>query len=201
MKNNKPAKAEEKTTPEKVETETPVKTVAVPMTPEEQAIAARVSKVHSEWDQIKEEELVDFSLSVDSYALPVEAKKLQDDKKFAFRFIEMTPKRIDEITNKPHPAKWDVVNRTSHPELANYCDPVHGAVQKEDQILVYKPWKFHARYQETKTQIAVAKDESGSLEGKDGKTSELQAGVTRTEMKTGSQNKISGGDVVMSQDV
>jgi hypothetical protein len=50
------------------------------MTPEEQAIATRVMREQDSWENIKEEEMVDFSLSNDKFALPPEAQKLQNEK-------------------------------------------------------------------------------------------------------------------------
>ncbi len=202
MGNKKPVENTEKKTPdETIEKINPVENTekAPPLTTEEHAIAARVSKPQSDWENIKEEEMVDFSLSVDAYALPEEAQLLQNNKKFAFRFIAMTKKRIDQVTNWPHPARWEICNRNSHPELSKYFDPVHGAFQKEDQIMVYKPWAFHMRYQESKAKAAELKDQSRSLASKKDRIERRADGSTRVEYKVGEEHKIGGTDVVMQE--
>ncbi len=180
--------------------ETPVKEdiAAKQITHEEQAILSRVNRPKKDWNTISEEEMVDFNLGKNLLELPPEAKKLQDNKEYAFSWVERKPKRIDEVENYPPPMTWWVVNRTLCPELAYLCDPMTGGIHTLDQILVMKPWKLHKRYQDVKLSDAIEKDRSGTLEGKHGQKEELEPGVVRTEYVSGA--KIDGGDVVMATD-
>ncbi|MCP4585330.1 hypothetical protein [Pseudoalteromonas sp.] len=170
------------------------------LTPEEQAIAARVGKEQESWDSITEESMLDFSLAKNPYPLPKEAEKRRKSKEHAFRFIECKPSRIDEITNLEPPAKWWIANRTTTPYLAKYIDPAHGGIQIKDQILMVKPWKMEQIHQDAKKQIAKGKDDSGNIENRDGLKTD-KGEYTAKVTKDGERNeaKISGGDIVMAE--
>jgi hypothetical protein len=161
---HKPVKKEPVGTPETTTNETKLK----PLTSEEQAIAARVAAPAPDWTTITEESMGDFSLMGEPYPLPDEAAKRQGNKEFAYMFIEMTPKRIDEIRNFPVPLKWWICNATNTPYLSDRCDPVHGAVQVHDCILVFKPWWMHRKVQGAKMDLAASKDAAGVIQGKEG---------------------------------
>jgi hypothetical protein len=195
MSKNKPAQAEKKT-PEKTETNTETPANAErpkrQLTADEEALVARISKGGADWENITEESMLDFSLANDKYALPPEALKKQNDKEFAFRFIAKTSTRIDEIQSQPPPATWWVCNRTRAPFLAKYCDPLHGGIQREDQILVMKPWALHQRYQDAKAGIAQAKDKAGDLSTKDGKTKNIHSG--EVQYSAGAKAKLGDRD-------
>ena len=165
------------------------------LTSEEQAIFDRVSKSDADWDAIKEEDMLDFSLARDVYALPPEAKKRQDNKEYAFRCIEMTDKRIDQVTNWPAPLRWWICNRSTAPFLKGYFHPSHGGVQLEDQLLVMKPWHMHQLVQDKKRELSDAKNKAGDIAEKDGK--EREDG--KAEYVAGKQHKISSSDIVMAE--
>ena len=187
--------------PVKTEKTNPVRTETVkPITEIEHKIANRVSKDLGEWDDIKEEDLIDYSLSVSRWLLPKPLKKLQDEKKFAFRWIERTDRRIDEVQGWEPPKQWRIVNRTRVPEIADLCDSGHGGIQAEDQILVMKPWHWHMVCQDAVLSKTKDQDASGTLKGKHGRTEDLEPGVVRTEYVADASAKIGGGDVVMASD-
>ena len=139
-----------------------------PLTADEQAIAARVAATDNDWQTITEESLGDFSLMSDPYPLPKEAQEAMDRKLFAFRFIAKTPDRIDEVRNAQVPMRWWICNRDTTPFLAKYCDPVHGAIQVKDQILVFKPYWMFEKHQAAKMDIANMRDQAGDLKNKAG---------------------------------
>lgn len=153
-----------------------------PITAEEQAIAARVAADSStrEWETITEGSALDYSLGRDAFALPPPAKKAQEEKQYAFRWIARTQARIDEMRNKSVPEKWFVCNRVNTPFLDGYFDPVLGGVIREDQILMVKPWWMHARHREMVMRLA---DGYGDITNKNREkrgSAEFAAGI-RTE--------------------
>jgi len=164
------------------------------LTPEERALAARIASGDREWETITEESMGDFSLAEDPYKLPPEAAKQQAEKKFAFRWVEATPSRVDMIQSLDPPARWWICNATNTPFLEKHIDPAHGGIQKLDQLLMFKPWWMHERYQDAKMQIAKAKDRGGDITTRDGKKESYG------EWKAGPEHKITGNDVIMASD-
>lgn len=185
-----PAKPKSLTAPEK-------KAPTDALTSEEQAIVRRISKPDDDWQTITEESMGDFSLAEDMYKLPKEAQEAQDRKEFAFRWILKEPGRIDQIASLDVPMKWWIVNSTQPPikGLNRHVDPVHGGIQRMDQILVFKPWWMHEKHQTAKMRIAQAKDESGDIKNRDGRKEAWG------EWRSGEQNKIGGSDEVMAEAV
>jgi hypothetical protein len=167
------------------------------MTPEQQAIAARVANQGDDdgWLHVTEDEMNDFSLSVNPWDLPREAKKLQDEKRYAFRFCERTPSRIDQLTRSQQPPlRWGIVNAVQMPELAHLVDPITGGVCVGQQILLFKPWAHHAKVKAAKAQLADGAAKSQSLDGAAAKLSTYDGKITAT---TGPDNKIGGRDIVV----
>lgn len=164
----------------------------IEMTPDEKALAARISAGDKSWKTISEEDLNDFSLAEDPYKLPEPAAKRQAKKKFAFRWVEAKASRVDEIQSLAPPARWWICNSTNTPFLAEFCDPAHGGVQKQDQLLMFKPWWMHEKHQAAKMHIAKGKDNTiDKLNGKN------EDGV---EWKAGAEHRITGSDEVMAVD-
>lgn len=153
--------------PEKYPAEAPENSLR-PLTSEEQAIAARVAADSDrEWETITEDSVLDYSLGRWAFELPPEAVKLQCEHRFAFRWITRTKERIDEIRTKQPPARWWICNRANTPFLAHLCDPVLGAVVREDQILVFQPWWMREKMRAIVQGIADGK--SADLTEMDGK--------------------------------
>lgn len=176
----------ENTSPKKAK---PLKPI---LTPEEAAIVSRIRAEDDTWKTVSEDEALDFSLAEDPFKLPEEAKRLQDEHKFRFRWIERTKERIDEIRTLDIPKRWWIVNAATIPELARLVDPVLGCITKLDQMLVFKPhWMFDAE-QAMKTQMADTKDQSGRLEGKHG----VPVDDSGSEFLAGKKYKIGRGDEV-----
>lgn len=196
-------KAKPKPVEEKKET-APVFEGVRPITPEEQAIAARVMASNPEWQPLGEDSLVDFNFGRDMFELPPPAKKKQDNREFAFRWVKRTPERIDQLRNRPDPFRWEICNRTNTPYLNRYVDPVTGGVVREDLILMYKPWYLRDKEWAYKRGLADAQDASGMLLNRDGR----MEGETGIEWKAGKRSILSGelghevrgGDVVMADE-
>jgi len=173
--------------------------VTITMTPNEQALAARVAVVDNSWKTIREEDIDDFSLSEDRFKLPPEAKtKLA---RFAFRWVEETPERLDEVRNSPSPLTWWIANSTNTPFLAKYCDMATGAVRREGQVLVFKPrWMFEM-VQGKKRELADARVGAGVLAGKDGRKDVVgNSGASTAEFTTGKDVKIGSSDIVEQEE-
>lgn len=168
------------------------------MTPEQQAIAARVAADGTDdgWLHISEADMNDFSLSVNPWDLPKDAKKLQDERRYAFRFCERTPSRIDQLTrSQAPPLKWGIVNATQLPELAHLVDPITGGVCVGNQILLFKPWAHHAKVKEAKARLAEGASRSQSL---DGAALKLSSGDGKISATTGDSAKIGARDYVVA---
>lgn len=165
------------------------------LTPEERAIAQRVANQNTEWHTIREDELEDFSLSEDPYKLPPVAFKMQNEKKYAFRWCERTPERIDQITRTYDTYKrWTLVTRSTIPELESEVDSTLGCVCRGDQALLYRPWYYHENEKRMKAELAEANYQSGSLKGKKEQIEDRDDDVRVT---TGNAAKIKSGDEVM----
>ena len=168
------------------------------LTPEQQAIAARVANEGTDdgWLHITEDQMNDFSLSVNPWDLPREVKKLQDEKRYAFRYCERTPARIDMLTrSQAPPLKWGIVNAVQLPELAHLVDPITGGVCVGNQILLFKPWAHHAKVKEAKARLADGAARSQSLDGAAAKLSSPDGKIQAT---TGAENRIGNRDVVIA---
>jgi len=168
------------------------------LTPEQQAIAARVANEGADdgWLHITEDQMNDFSLSVNPWDLPREVKKLQDEKRYAFRYCERTPARIDMLTrSQAPPLKWGIVNAVQLPELAHLVDPITGGVCVGNQILLFKPWAHHAKVKEAKARLADGAARSQSLDGAAAKLSSPDGKIQAT---TGAENRIGNRDVVIA---
>lgn len=131
------------------------------LTQEQKAIRERVSAQDTSWFTISEHDMNDFSLMVNPMDLhpnyPV-AAKLQEEKKYAFRWAERTPRRIDELTRSVSPPmRWAVVNRDTLPEMAEQVDDVLGCVCCLDQLLLFKPYSHAMIVKEQKQRMADAK--------------------------------------------
>jgi hypothetical protein len=120
------------------------KTQTTTLTPDEQKIAELVSRQsNNDWEQITEDQILDFSLSEDPFKLPKEAADLQERKERAYRWCERTEKRINELCETDPPRKWFVANNTNSPFLSKHINSLTGGIIRGDQILLWKPWKWH----------------------------------------------------------
>jgi len=181
-----------------VENKTKTEAKSPTLTPEEQAIAQRVDTQDTDWFTIREDEIEDYSLQEDPYKPPPEAVKMQNEKKYAFRWCERTPARIDQLTKTaPHYRRWALVTKTTLPELGKYVDPVLGCIPRDDQALLFRPWYWHAREKEMKQARIEAQYNSGSL---DGKKQDIQDRDEDVEVFTGEKYKIGGKDEVMQEE-
>ena len=170
------------------------------LTPDERAIAERVQAQSTgnvdDWFTLTEDDLNDFSLMANPFDLPPEAKKLQDEKRYAFRYCERKPQRIDELTRSvTPPLRWMLVTRNSLPEMAKYVDDILGCVCKYDQALLFKPWAHHEMVKAEKQKLAEAVDQSGNLSGKREAIQSQRGDDVRTFV--GSEYKIGSRDEVM----
>jgi hypothetical protein len=183
--------------PKKTQTET--EAIESPnLTPEERAIAQRAASQDTDWHTIREDELEDYSLSEDPYKLPPVAQKLQDEKKYAFRWCERTPKRIDQITRTYQTFKrWTLVTRTTLPELEDEVDGILGCVCRGDQALLFRPWFYHENEKRMKNELAESNYKSGSLEGKKQSIEDRDDDVRVT---VGESAAIKSGDEIMYED-
>ena len=172
----------------------------IDLTPEQQAIATRADNQESlKRSPIREDELNDFSLMKNVLDLPEAARKLQDKKIYAFRWCERTPERIDFLTRSElPPMRWGLVTRTTVSELRDFIYTLLGCIVRLDQVLLYKYWEDHARVQKAKMELADAGLNTGSLEGKKLQMQDKNADV---EVMTGKDQKISGSDEVMGDDL
>ena len=168
------------------------------LTPEERAIVQRTANQDTDWHVIREDELEDYSLSEDPYKLPPVAQKMQDEKKYAFRWCERTPKRIDQITRTYQTYKrWTLVTRSTLPELEDEVDSILGCVCRGDQALLFRPWFYHENEKRMKEQLAEANYKSGSLEGKKQSIEDRDDDV---QVTVGERAAIKSGDQIMYED-
>ena len=160
------------------------------MTSEEAAIFERVKAETKNWTGVTEADIEDFSLMEDPFKLPPEAQKKRDKKELAFRWAEMKPQRIDELRNMPIPAKWWVANRTTTPFLEYLVDPIHGGIQRLDQILMVKPYWMHEAYQNKKMELAEIKDTAGDVEKRHGIKEEWGEWISDERAKVGKSDEV-----------
>jgi len=165
------------------------------ITQREQEIMDRVQKSVPDWDTITEESMVDFSLSKSIFDLPPEAKKKQDNKEFAFRWIESTDDNVDLHTQASPPLTWWACNRVTTPYLKKYFKH-HGGIQVADMILVVKPWHLHEMVQDKKRSMADFGDDK-MLKKRAGVQKENDAGDPLVEYITeGPKTQMGGNDIV-----
>lgn len=200
------AKPETTTKTKATTTEPEKKTVAATteMTPDQRAIFERAQKQDTKWFAIREDELEDFSLMENAFNLHPEAKKLQKEKTYAFRFCERTPDRIDYLTRSVEPPlRWAIVTRTSLPVMSKYIDDLWGCVCVRDQVLLFKPWAHHEMVKRAKQQLADAASASGSLAGQKQKIEAQTDGVhvdAEVARPEDSKFKIGSRDVVVADE-
>lgn len=157
------------------------------MTQEQKALAQEIQSSEADWQTITEGDLLDFSLGGDPYPLPKEAKIKQDKREFAFRWIEDTKERLQEVTRIEAPLKWWICNSTNTPYLKKYIDSITGAVHCKDQMLVFKPYWMAEKVRELKEGVSEAKLQAGSLRDRDEED---------TTWRTGESQKIGSRDTV-----
>ena len=190
-----PPPVEEKPVQEKIIEKVEQPKQEVTLSSEQKALADRLASGEDrEWETITEESMHDFSLAAEPYPLPPEAKKMQDEKVYAFRFVEANAQRVDEVKNQLVPMRWYTVTRNSIPELAKYCDSIHGGLQVRDQVLMFKPWWMHRKFKDAEMGMGEAKVIAGAVENKDGEEHEWG------EYRSGPDHGIeTGRDEVMAE--
>lgn len=183
---------------EKTVQRTQKKKPTISMTPEESAIFSRVTAEDNGWKEtITEEGMNDFSLSEDPYKLPAPAQKKENREEFKFRWIEKDSKRVDFVRNLDVPKRWWVCNSTNSPYLKGFFDPLHGAVQKLDQILVFKPWSHHIAKRRLVDQLSSTQRDSGKIKQTPSRYQDGEA-----EWHEGADNKINPSrDIVHNEDM
>lgn len=136
------------------------------LTPEETALVSRIDSQEPDcFGAITEDEMNDFSLMSNPMDLHPIARKLQDDKKFAFRWCTRTAQRADELTRAAQaPLRWAIVTRNTLPEMSELVDDILGCVCVLDQMLLFKPWAHHQIVKNAKAELADVKDKSAGPE-------------------------------------
>lgn len=176
------------------------------LTPEELAIVRRVSGEDDGWKHpVGEKSTIDYSIGGNPFPLPPPAKKMQDQRKYAFRWIERKKERVDMIRSMPVPRRWWICNSVNTPFLKKHIDPVLGCICLMDQMLVFKPWDHYAKERAMVTAITERKEMGGNLAAKHGHTDSL--GSTSMSAAIGrpvgqgnpSREEIRGGDVMMDE--
>jgi hypothetical protein len=164
------------------------------LTPEMQGIAERVAGQDTDWMTITEESMNDFSMMVNPMDLEPnypEAAKLQNEKKYVFRWCERTPQRVDELTRSVNPPlRWAIVTHDSLPEMKRHIDPLLGCVSCLDQLLLFKPFAHAEIIDRAKREMAEAK----------AKGPEEKVQAEKVETMSGEQYKIDSRDVVQYED-
>ena len=127
------------------------------LTAEEAALKSILEIKDDKWLGLTDKDVEDFSLSEDPFKLPKEAQRLQDEKKYAFRWCENRVSRVMELTRKEAPFGWSVANAVNTPELTRLVDTITGGIHKLDQILLYKPHWVAMKEKELKQQADTAR--------------------------------------------
>ena len=165
------------------------------LTPEEKAIYQRAASEDKSWEQLLDggEDINDYSLSADPFLLPEPAQKLRDKHEFAFRWITRSAARLDEVKNKPDVFRWWVVNRTQPRSgmFDSFIDPNNGCVSREDQMLVFKPYKLFERELNYKRGLADQRTNSADVRNK----KDEKGGAELVGAKGKSRLNVSGGDI------
>lgn len=173
------------------------------LTPEEMAIFQRVRGESTDWKTITEESVDDYSLMQDPFKLPDIVKVLESEKKFKFRWVERTARRLDEVRSQQVPNKWWIVNFETFPQFIEFFDPVLGTINREDQMLVFKPWWMHVKRMELIDTLNTAQERSGTLEGKDGEVRDgahFIAGKRNPDDPNKMRGEITAGDKIEYQE-
>lgn len=164
------------------------------LTQEEAALFERVKAEGQdrEWERVTEEDAVDFKLAQDPMKLPEFAEKLNNQKEYAFRWIERKKERVDEIRSMPIPQKWWIVNASTIPSSENDLDPVLGCICKYDQLLVFKPYWMYVKEKQMEERDIEEKAAAGELASKH----HAPVDETGSEFLAGKEYKITGTDDV-----
>lgn len=178
----------------------------VNLTPEELAIARRVAGEDDGWKHpIGEASALDYSIGGNPFPLPPPAKKMSDEKKYAFRWIERKKERVDMIRSLPVPKRWWICNRTNTPFLSKHIDPVLGCVCLMDQMLVFKPYDHYERERLMVSMLTERKEMGGGLAAKHGHTdtkgsTSMSAAIGRpVGMGNPAREELRGDDVMMDE--
>jgi len=173
------------------------------LTPDEMAIFQRVKGETDDWKTITEDSVDDYSLMQDPFRLPEEVKNFELKKEFKFRWVERKAGRLDELRSKQVPNRWWIVNLETFPTFEDLFDPVMGTINREDQMLVFKPWWMHVKRMEMLDDLNAAQERSGTLEGKDGETRDgasFIAGKRNPDDPHTMRGEIKAGDKVEYQE-
>lgn len=145
-------------------------------TPSQKELQAEVGSSDDSWKTITEEDVIDFSFGGDPYPLPKEAAVKAREHKFAFRWIEDSTKRLQEVTRVDAPLRWWVCNSTNTPYLIKYINPVTGAIHCKDQILIFKPYWMAEKIRELKEGVSEARLQAGTLKNHDDENASWRTG-------------------------
>ena len=172
-------------------------TTATPpnLTQDEAAIFQRIAgDTDKDWQTITEGDIEDYSLGENPFKLPEPAKKRLDAKEFAYRWVERTPARLDQVKYMQAPKRWWICNSTNTPYLEDFIDPILGCVCNLDQMLVFKPYWMHMENQRRKMELAENQSAQKDISNRDGKT--VDDG--KIEYRSGDNAKIGSGDEVVA---
>lgn len=167
------------------------------LTPDERAITSRIMSETSEWQTINERDVEDFSLSVDPFKLPEPAQKLQDEKKYKFRWFTRSPQRVDEVKNLAKIRKWWVVNRVQPVPgvFDNHVDGTSGGIHCLDQLLFFKPWWLWEAEQKLEHRLAEADMGLVDKDGTDAGDLKWAAGKRKLSDRSLGRPEITGSDI------
>lgn len=174
-----------------------------PMTPEELSITRRIMSEKETFLDYGKDDVVDYSLMRDQFAIPEPALNKEKARELKFRWITRSPERLDQMRNKPVPFRWWIANRTTAPFLEGFFDPVLGCISREDQMLVMKPWWMFEKEVNFKRGIADAKSVEGDIRSLDGQVRsgvEFRAGVRTEEQPSLGAVEVRGGDIIMADE-
>ncbi len=169
------------------------------LTPDEMAIFHRVQAETQDWKTITEGDVEVFSLGDDPFLPPPEALARERAREFKFRWITRSPQRLDQVRNLRVPLRWWVCNSTNTPFLSKHIDPVTGSVNREDQMLVFKPWWMFEKERGYKNELADRSTNSGEIMSRDKQSRDgvhMSAGVRTLEQEP-MRFEVKGGDIIM----
>ncbi len=169
-----------------------------PITPDEQALASRIATGSAEWETIKEEDVVDFSLSEDPFKLPDLALRLQAEKKFKFRWYTRTPERVDQVKNFSKVRRWWVVNRTQPVAglFDNVVDTCTGGIHCLDQLLFFKPWWLWVAEEKLDQKLADSQVDLTDRNEEEKNNLRFAASKRKLGEKSKGRQEVHGGDVL-----
>ena len=168
-----------------------------PLTPDEKALASRISGPSNDWQTINERDVLDFSLSEDPFKLPPPALKLEAEKKFKFRWFSRSPQRADEVKSFAKVRRWWVVNGVQPVGglFDEFIDSTTGGIHLHDQLLFFKPWWLWKAEEKVEASLA---DSQVKLEDKD-ETEKNDYRLVASKSEIGGKagrERIVGSDVV-----